>query len=106
MLEDLQSVSSAARYAAAATEDGVPEAPMAARVAALRAGEAYRDVTEAAIHLFGGIGFIWEHDAHLHYRRAWSTERLAGGPQAHRAAIADLAAGYRPSQSPEAALPR
>ncbi len=93
MLEDLQSVSSAARYAAAATADGVPEAPMAARVAALRAGEAYRDVTEAALRLFGGIGFTWEHDAHLHYRRAWSAERLAGGPQAHRAAIADLAAG-------------
>jgi alkylation response protein AidB-like acyl-CoA dehydrogenase len=91
MLEDLQSVSSAARYAAAATADGAPEAPMAARVAALRAGEAYRDVTEAAMHLFGGIGFTWEQDAHLHYRRAWSAERLAGGPQAHREAIADLA---------------
>jgi alkylation response protein AidB-like acyl-CoA dehydrogenase len=92
MLEDLQSVSSAARYAAAATADNAPEAPMAVRVAALRAGEAYRDVTDAAIHLFGGMGFTWEHDAHLHYRRAWSAERLAGGPQAHRAAIADLAA--------------
>jgi alkylation response protein AidB-like acyl-CoA dehydrogenase len=106
MLEDLQSVSSVTRYAAAATADGVPEAPMAARVAALRAGEAYRDVTEAAIHLFGGIGFIWEHDADLHYRRAWSAERLVGGPQAHRAAIADLAARLHASRSPEAALPR
>lgn len=92
MLEDLQSVSSAARYAAAATADGAAEAPMAARVAALRAGEAYRDVTEAAVHLFGGIGFTWEQDAHLHYRRAWSAERLVGGPQAHREAIEDLAA--------------
>jgi alkylation response protein AidB-like acyl-CoA dehydrogenase len=91
MLEDLQSVSSAARYAAAATADGAPEAQMAARVAALRGGEAYRDVTEAAIRLFGGIGFTWEQDAHLHYRRAWSAERLAGGPEAHRAAIEHLA---------------
>jgi alkylation response protein AidB-like acyl-CoA dehydrogenase len=101
MLEDLQSVSSAARYAAAATADGAPEAPMTVRVAALRAGEAYRDVTEAAIHLFGGIGFTWEHDAHLHYRRAWSAERLAGGPQAHRAAIADLGARLSHQPSPE-----
>jgi alkylation response protein AidB-like acyl-CoA dehydrogenase len=92
MLEDLQSVSSAARYAAAATADAAPEASMVARVAALRAGEAYRDVTEAAIHLFGGIGFTWEQDAYLHYRRALSAESLAGGPGAHRAAIADLAA--------------
>jgi alkylation response protein AidB-like acyl-CoA dehydrogenase len=91
ILGHLQSVSSAARYAAAATADGAPDAPMAARVAALRAGESYRGVTEAAIHLFGGIGFVLEHDAQLYYRRAWSAERLAGGPQAHRAAIGDLA---------------
>jgi alkylation response protein AidB-like acyl-CoA dehydrogenase len=91
MLSDLQSVSAAARYAAVASADGATEARMAARVAALRAGEAYRGVTESAIHLFGGIGFTWEHDAHLYYRRAWSAERLTGGPHAQRAAIADPA---------------
>ena len=64
---------------------------MAAHVAALRAGEAYRAVTESAIHLFGGIDATWEHDTQLYYRRAWSAERLAGGPQAHRAAISGLA---------------
>src|SRR5207248_751269 len=66
-----------------------PEAPKAAHVAALRAGEAFRAVTESAVHLFGGNGLNWEHDVHLYYRRAWSAERLAGGPQAHRAAISD-----------------
>jgi alkylation response protein AidB-like acyl-CoA dehydrogenase len=91
MLADFQSVSAAARYAAVAAADGSSEAPIAAHVAALRAGEAYRSVTESAIHIFGGIGFTWEHDAHLYYRRAWSAERLAGGPQAHRSAISDLA---------------
>ena len=91
MLAAFQAVSAAARYAAIATADGSAEAPMAAHVAALRAGEAYRAVTESAIHVFGGVGFTWEHDAHLYYRRAWSAERLAGGPQAHRAAISDLA---------------
>ncbi len=91
MLAHFQSVSAAARYAAIAAADGSAEAPMAAHVAALRAGEAYRAVTESAIHVFGGVGFTWEHDAHLYYRRAWSAERLAGGPQAHRAAISDLA---------------
>jgi alkylation response protein AidB-like acyl-CoA dehydrogenase len=91
MLAALQSASAAARYAAVASAEGAVDAPLAARVAALRAGESYRDVSEAAIHLFGGIGFTWEHDAHLYYRRAWSAQRLAGGPQAHRAAIADLA---------------
>ena len=91
MLAHFQSVSAAARYAAVAAADGSAEAPMAAHVAALRAGEAYRAVTESAIHVFGGVGFTWEHDAHLYYRRAWSAERLAGGPQTHRAAISDLA---------------
>ena len=91
MLAAFQAVSAAARYAAIAAAEGSAEAPMAAHVAALRAGEAYRAVTESAIHVFGGIGFTWEHDAHLYYRRAWSAERLAGGPQAHRAAISDLA---------------
>jgi len=90
MLAHFQSVSAAARYAAVAAADGTAEAPMAAHVAALQAGEAYRAVTESAIHLFGGGEVAAEHDAHLYYRRAWSAERLAGGPQAHRTAISDL----------------
>ena len=87
MLEAFQSAEAAARYAAVAAAVGAAEAPTAARVAALRAGQAYRTVTEAATHLFSGIGSTWEHDAHLYYRRAWSAERLSGGPQAHRAAL-------------------
>jgi alkylation response protein AidB-like acyl-CoA dehydrogenase len=85
-----QEVSVTVRYAAVAAAGGGAEAPKAAHVAALRAGEAYRTVTESAIHLFGGNGLNWEHDVHLYYRRAWSAERLAGGPQAHRAAISGL----------------
>jgi len=88
MLADLQSVSAAARYAAIAVATGAAEAPKAAHAAALQAGEAYRGVIDAAIHLFGGVGFAQADDAQLYYRRAWSAERLAGGPQAHRAAIA------------------
>ena len=90
MVAHFQEVSAAARYAAVAAAGGSSEAPMAAHTAALRAGEAYRAVTELAIHLFGGIGFTREHDAQLYYRRAWSAERLAGGPQAHRAVLSDL----------------
>jgi alkylation response protein AidB-like acyl-CoA dehydrogenase len=89
MLESLQEAEAAARYAAVAAAAGDAEAPTAARVAALRAGQAYRTVTEAASHLFGGVGSTWERDVQLYYRRAWSAERLAGGPQAHRAALAD-----------------
>ena len=91
ILGSFQEVSAAARFAAVAATEGRAEAPEAAHVAALRAGEAYRAGTESVIHLFGGNGLSWEHDVHLYYRRAWSAERLAGGPQAHRDAISDLA---------------
>jgi alkylation response protein AidB-like acyl-CoA dehydrogenase len=87
ILAAFQAVSAAARHAALAAADGSTEAPKAAHAAALRAGEAFRAVTESAIGLFGGNGLSWEHEAHLYYRRAWSAERLAGGPQAHRTAI-------------------
>ena len=97
MLADLEHVSAAARYAAAATDVSAADAQKAARVAALQAGDSYRRAAEAAIHLFGDIGFTQEHDAQLYYRRAWSAERLAGGPQAHRDA---LAPGYRVSMWP------
>jgi alkylation response protein AidB-like acyl-CoA dehydrogenase len=83
MLADLENVAAAARYAAAATDVGAADAQKAARVAALRAGESYRRAAEAAIGLLGEV-----RDAQLYYRRAWSAERLSGGPQAHRDALA------------------
>ena len=83
MLADLENVAATARYAAAATDVGAPDAQKAARVAALRAGESYRRAAEAAIGLLGEA-----RDAQLYYRRAWSAERLSGGPQAHRDALA------------------
>jgi alkylation response protein AidB-like acyl-CoA dehydrogenase len=88
MLADLENVAAAARYAAAATDVSAADAQKAARVASLRAGKSYRRAAEAAIGLFGDIGFTQEHDAQLYYRRAWAAERLAGGPQAHRDALA------------------
>jgi len=89
ILESFQEAEAVVRYAAVAAAAGDAEAGTAARVAALRAGQAYRTVTETASHLFGAAGSTWERDAQLYYRRAWSAERLAGGPQAHRAALAD-----------------
>jgi alkylation response protein AidB-like acyl-CoA dehydrogenase len=82
MLADLEKVSAAAQYAAAATDVSASDAAKAARLASLQAGEAYRRVTEAV------MGFTNDDDAQLYYRRAWSAERLSGGPQAHRDALA------------------
>jgi alkylation response protein AidB-like acyl-CoA dehydrogenase len=88
MLADLEQVSGAARYAAAAADVGATDAAQAARVAALQAGDSYRRASDAAIGLFGDVDLTREHDALLYYRRAWSAERLSGGPQAHRDALA------------------
>jgi alkylation response protein AidB-like acyl-CoA dehydrogenase len=86
MIADLRDVSASARYAAVATADDVDDAPEAARTAALRAAESYRNATEATVQLLGGQGSQREYDAYLHYRRAWSTQQLLGGPLADRAA--------------------
>jgi alkylation response protein AidB-like acyl-CoA dehydrogenase len=101
MVADFKSVSSAARYAAVATADGTTRAPMLARAAVLRAAEAYRDVTEAAVRLFSGTGSAAEDDVPLYYRRAWSAERLTGGPQAHKDAIDDLATRRDQADAPD-----
>jgi alkylation response protein AidB-like acyl-CoA dehydrogenase len=85
MIADLRDVSALTRYAAVATADSVDDAPAAARTAAVRAAESYRNAAESTIQLLGGIGSPREQDAYLHYRRAWSTQQLLGGPLADHA---------------------
>jgi alkylation response protein AidB-like acyl-CoA dehydrogenase len=91
LLAARRAVQAAARWAAVAAQNGDPEAALAGHVAALRGAEAYAEATEAGVHVLGGIGFTWEHDMHLFYRRARAAAPLAGGAAAHRRAIADLA---------------
>jgi alkylation response protein AidB-like acyl-CoA dehydrogenase len=45
------------------------------------------------IHVHGGIGFTWEHDAHLYWRRAKTDRFLLGSAREHRAAVARLVMG-------------
>ncbi len=91
ILAEFQDVSAAVHYAAAAAATGAADARQAERAAALQAAASYRAATEAAIQLLGHIGFTQEQDANLHYRRAWSTQQLVGGPLADRAAATTLA---------------
>ena len=65
------------------------EFPVAARAAAAYCGRAFREVTTATIHVPGGTGFTWEHDAHLFHRRAWTAEHLFGTADAHHLELAD-----------------
>ena len=52
--------------------------------------EAYYHVAASNIQVHGGIGFTWEHDAHLYYRRAKSAEVMLGTPASHREIVASL----------------
>ena len=62
---------------------------VAALVASLQCSAAYTHITAEAIQVLGGIGFTWEHPAHLYFRRARSSAVLFGTQAQHRAALAD-----------------
>jgi alkylation response protein AidB-like acyl-CoA dehydrogenase len=70
-----------------AASDG-PELLEAGHLVKSLCSEAYRKAAYENIHLHGGMGFTWEHDAHLYHRRAQATEMLFGDPLHHRAALA------------------
>jgi acyl-CoA dehydrogenase len=74
----VESARSAAYAAADAAASGDPEFEHIAAIAALTCSEAYRAVSAQTIQLHGGIGFTWEHDAHLYFKRARSSALLLG----------------------------
>lgn len=85
-----ESSRSAAYYAAWAMNEGVPEAPAAVSVAKTYASDAYREVGNRGIQVHGGMGFTWENDIHLYYRRAKASELAFGDATYHRERIAKL----------------
>ena len=80
----------------------LPDLEDAAALALLEATTVARQVTGGYIQILGGIGFTWEHEAHLYYRRAAAAAPLFGGATAHRARL-DPANG--PATRATAALP-
>jgi alkylation response protein AidB-like acyl-CoA dehydrogenase len=95
----LEGARSAARAAAAALDEGSDERAMLACVAKARCGEAYVSAATENLQIHGGIGFTWEHDAHLYYRRAKSSEVLLGDSAAWRERLlARVLAGAQPSK--------
>jgi alkylation response protein AidB-like acyl-CoA dehydrogenase len=62
---------------------------VAALVAGLQCAAAYTHITAEAIQVLGGLGFTWEHPAHLYFRRARAAAVLFGTKAQHRAALAD-----------------
>ena len=85
---DLEAAVSTAYYAAWAAADSPEECPVVAPLAkAVCADAAYRIAAET-IQLHGGIGFTWEHDAHLYFKRATATRMLLGDSHEQRRLVA------------------
>jgi alkylation response protein AidB-like acyl-CoA dehydrogenase len=72
----------------AAGEGGAEDLFYAAHLAKSVCGDAYRRAAAENVQIHGGIGFTWEHDAHLHYKRAHGSDTLFGDATYHRAALA------------------
>jgi alkylation response protein AidB-like acyl-CoA dehydrogenase len=90
MLVDVECARSAAQDGLRALTEDAPDLAVAAATAKAFCSDAYTRVSAGAIQVHGGIGFTWEHPAHLYFKRAKSSEILLGSPAWHRHRLAGL----------------
>jgi alkylation response protein AidB-like acyl-CoA dehydrogenase len=90
MYLETESSRSAAYYAAWTLEENAPDAALAVSIAKMYASDASRAVGNRGIQVHGGMGFTWENDLHLYYRRAKASETMFGDATFHRERIARL----------------
>jgi alkylation response protein AidB-like acyl-CoA dehydrogenase len=88
MLVRVESARSAAYYAGWAAAVGEAEVPLLASLVKAYCSEAYFFCAAEAIQIHGGVGFTWEYDVHLYFKRARACEALLGSPSFHRERIA------------------
>lgn len=90
MMVLVEAARSAALYAAAAIDEADAELFEAAAVARVWCSDAYQHCSAEAIQLHGGIGFTWEHHAHLYFKRARSSATWFGDAASHREKLAQI----------------
>jgi alkylation response protein AidB-like acyl-CoA dehydrogenase len=90
MLVDVENSKSITYYASWALDEGAADRALAVSMAKAYASDAYRRVAAAGIQLHGGIGFTWEHDLHLYFKRAKASEFTLGDATYHREKVAQL----------------
>jgi alkylation response protein AidB-like acyl-CoA dehydrogenase len=88
LLLEVESLRSAVAYAAAAVAEDSTEVPVLAALVKALASDTYFHVAAENIQIHGGIGFTWEHDAHLYFKRAKSSELFLGDASYHRERLA------------------
>lgn len=84
MLLEIESARSAAYAAGWAAADQDDDLPAVASLAKAYCSDAYFNAARNTIQIHGGVGFTWEHDAHLYFKRAKSSELFLGDPSYHR----------------------
>ena len=88
MMVQVESARSAAWYAAWVASHNPSELPSAAAIAQAFCSEALFHCAAESVQIHGGIGFTWEHETHLYFKRAQSSRTLLGTPQHHREHLA------------------
>ncbi|HWC33459.1 MAG TPA: acyl-CoA dehydrogenase family protein [Mycobacteriales bacterium] len=88
---ELSAATSTAYYAAWAVADSPAETPVVAPLAKAVCGDAAYRVAAETIQMHGGIGFTWEHEAHLYFKRATALRLLLGDSHQQRRLVADRA---------------
>jgi len=90
MMVLVEAAKSAVYYAAATADEATPELAEAAALAKAYCGDAFFNCAANMIQLHGGVGFTWEHAAHLYFKRARCSSTLLGSPTYQRERIARL----------------
>jgi alkylation response protein AidB-like acyl-CoA dehydrogenase len=80
MMVQVEAAKSAAWYAASVADEDGAQLGEAAAIAKSYCCDAFYDCAASAIQLYGGVGYTWEHDAHLYFKRARASASLLGSP--------------------------
>ena len=90
MLLEVESGKSITYYAAWAASEANDEAAITAAMAKAYVSDAYRHASEENIQIHGGVGFTWEYDCHLYFKRAKSDEAWLGDATRQRERVAQM----------------
>jgi alkylation response protein AidB-like acyl-CoA dehydrogenase len=90
LLVDLEHARSTAYHAVWALADGSDDPALAVSIAQATASAAFSRIAADTIQVHGGIGFTWEHQAHLYFKRAVADAALLGTAEQHRSRVAEL----------------
>ncbi|MDY6996899.1 MAG: acyl-CoA dehydrogenase family protein [Actinomycetota bacterium] len=96
----LEHAKSAAYHAVWALTEGADDPALEVSIAAALCSSALTRIATDTIQIHGGIGFTWEHQAHLYYKRAYTDAALLGSAESHRARVAEFVLDAAPEKTP------